>query len=1061
MIDASQLPKNAAELQQLQQQNALFKKQEVCSIAIQILELFGLRYANVIMSQIKEPIKRVFQQVYNSFIEIQNRLKMGESNYVSERCCQTKGVLENFPMSANQIKLFKEIKMASYGLWPFPQTIILQYANPDLAALEKLEVERDRGFFYLIDELDPQIKVEDEKEEVPQRLPASEACIKKEIAATKLYFRTGACVFKEKIVFFSDLVQMWAKLAERNEAKRTAFLERLNLKNWVEDTPNKVAEFLEFEPEERSDLLTFQSFSARSAVVAVKSNLGLKKLLPSARDELIRKFMRSERIRADLCYFSAYRALFYNMDFRLFNRYSATLIRSFQLYFFIARNFGVPEEDLPALLNVTLFMSESWKEDRLPSFGQRAKNLDISDGDKEAFRIAWEGMHQILNKLAKREISFSNPSLEDEKLFDHFTCWNLLFFLWQHPRRDAFIQILCHFAELPNFSMTLSTVFDFCKINQECLASDMVEFFTQKYRETIGELEENGVHLEDTQYLFFNPPLPISQQNENVFGFVKPRTKEFIEKMAPYQFPIGEEYSHMLRKYILLPQIEKFSLLEDCQAIGANPTRELLFEVLSKDLVPFNPEPEDQHKIAARSMTKKIQDKYQFSDVQIFSIYIEITRLITQGQADIVIGKISQAVHDLARLCPALKKEMIYFLFRYHPNVEPEQVAQLAAKRSAWAGNEMQLKRVAVSREIYADIIKQIDAFVTPLSKASTEEGPIFLVECQRALLSAFFPPLQPLMNFFRISCVMVDGIRWGEEIWKTHEGQLKFILKQADVGIYFHWSIWKDRPVFFMSFFNIQTRSAFSAFIPINISVTKAIPPEGQFWGLLSTLSQIVLKEETDKDLLDDAPDTPDSWMLAFAGAKEAIKDFANVEPLWEFFRRVKLSYRNLFLSSVAGRKLDNFPSFDRFHIAAQGHIFSSHPRGSLLPQSRYEIQAHPEWFIPDAPDGSDYSLLFSAVTQEPISLNLDLNTAYGNIPISYHVQTAEGFVGMDVKDSKNELIADEIDGKYIILSIDGIKIPLRYPPEAFDDKEMFSRYFDYHNLLLKSAYYFTRSLE
>ena len=122
------------------------------------------------------------------------------------------------------------------------------------------------------------------------------------------------------------------------------------------------------------------------------------------------------------------------------------------------------------------------------------------------------------------------------------------------------------------------------------------------------------------------------------------------------------------------------------------------------------------------------------------------------------------------------------------------------------------------------------------------------------------------------------------------------------------------------------------------------------------------------------------------------------------------------------------------------------------------------PELFIPDADETSLEALRvqFKESTDQPIPLSLNLRTVDGAFPILYQAQEADEFVGQTVEGTKNEVAppATEMQGKYVILSVDQMKIPLRYPLEALEHQEIFNRYFDYHNLLLKAAYYFHASL-
>ena len=1033
-------------------------------MALKILDVFGQRYTNAIPRRLHTSIKKEYGQAYAALVEIQKRLLRGEENYVSRSCPKTKSVLSTYPEQTNLQTVFQFAKIISCALLPFPQQI-LKYKNPDVVLLRKLEKDREGGFFKLVEVLNRKIREVEEIKGVPSSPEPNyrNLSAEQELALTKVYFRGGALVYNGKVVYFNEMVRMWVACSHRNIAKLDRFLQLLTLREWVSDDPRPVMKFLYID-EHIAEGMSFKDFLVHSSIIALQRNfqldfsLGIKAVLK-------KKFSFSETDRCDLCYISADFQFFYYTDFRCYNR--TQLLRSFQLYFFFLKNFQLPPS--PLLLNILIFMSDNWMESEIPSFLKR-KELDertsvIDAAERASFHATWSGFQQILNVSAKRSLSPSCLTEEDETLINTPQSWKLFMFLWQQSdgKRDLLLRTICTLGELPQFgNMTLSSVYEFCKKNCENLIEEITQDFLQSYRDVIDLF-----NLPNPQYLFFDPSHEIRSTPSTTYGNAFRRASDFKMHMSPYTFTKVKEYWFMLRHWILYPNLLKFELLKDCQAIGAAPSEELLYDVFSKDFEPFQEGLRSDQRSSAIGLTRSIQNSYHLSDVQIFSIYLEIVRIVQSDQSAVV-RKMSQAVLDLVRFCPALTNDTIYYLFRFHPNISRDLFLGLVKMRDDWAKNDLQLNRFVIDQELYRRVVIAVDEFLTPLAEASPDLGHEFFTHCQRSLLSAFFMQLQPLSNFFHITGVTVEGIRWGQTIWKTHEGQLKFILKHANVGVYFNWSVWKDRPIFFLSFFNISTGTAFSSFIPMMVSSESISSEEIRkpFWGLLSTLAQQVLREESDFDVSESASDEPETWMSAYSGVRKTIQDYSEMIPQWQFLQGVKLNYRWNFLRMVANRPLGDFVSWAPLDIAALGHIFPAHERGSLLPEAVFNLETEQSYFIPDASIQfvEECRRIFAISTPRYSSLNLYLCVPQtGNAPlrIFYHSQTAEEFIGQAVNKNERAASVDETAGRYISLSIEGIRIPLRYPLDALQNRRIFQKYFDYHNLLLKAAYYFTSSLE
>lgn len=1045
-----------------QKQNpTVLPPKEAIEFALRLFELFGQRYAKATVRPLVKD-KASFDQVHRALVEVQTRLESGKTTFVDITCPQTAAVLVKCGEAQNLLAMFERVKMFSYSLLPFLQKVILHYSQPEMGTLERLEAVRRRGFTLMVELLKREQLPENKGDQDPMTLTPEQ-----EYSISRLYFRGGALVYG-RVIYFSEMVHMWGAIAAPNQQIVEGFKKRLSFREWVDDNTTPVPIFLTFVPSDRSEEWSFPKYLAYCSVLSIERNLGLK-FPRTVFARLGERFMDEESVRADLSYFSATPRLFYELDIAPFQRSSAYLVRAFQIFFFFTRNVDLPEDQHGALLSMLVYRDPTLRVEAIPGFAARQwVQNPWSPDDIGAFKEAWEGLQEILSCTVRRDVSFAHPSPEDEALFASPEPWGLFLILWKSPQRTALIDLIKGLKELPRFTMTPKSVLAFFQYGGNGITQPIEVLFLEAYKETLKALEEKGIEIQHTESIFFDPPEQFWLGT--VYGFARPRTLSFVDRMQPYHFDDEAQYCFMLRTYIRYPQVHIIDLLGDCGAFGTEATNALVYESLSKVHPGFEPElvPSVQTREKASALAKAIQDEHHLPPKLIFSIYMELVRLVMNGQ-EACMDQVKEAVRALAELCPSISDETVWFMLRYRPeNLTADRIAKIASKREEWVENNDERQRFVVDQNWYQERMQDIEDFGTNAKKACPDDHTAdhFSLTCQMDLLAAFFPYLQPLSNFFHITHLTVaGGIRWGEPVWKTHEGQLK-LLKHSNVGIYLHWSVIKSRPVLFMSFFNVRTGRAVSSFIPLQILTAVIEPLRGSFYGLLSSLAQQVLKEGAHGDVPSDAPETPESWAPAYVGVKETIANFPDVAEhvprMWDFLQNVKLRYRNFYLDAITESELPVALDVDLWRVAASGHIFASHPRGALVSQLPEE---HPEYYIPDATEAfvSGCRNLFAQPTQKAELLNLDLKTMDGSIPVSYHVQTTEQFVGAAFGDRENEKAAppEERGGKYITLSANGVKIPLRYPPAAFENGALFQRYFDYHNLLLKAAYYFTRSLE
>lgn len=1055
-------------LRAYQQKKSKFSPSESLLHISALFEIFGRRYAESIRAQLRSEAQGLFDHVRRVFFEIQKRLEKGETSYIPLDCPETTRLMGGcFSENRNRYEIFRDLKRRSYAIWSFPQKILQDFSNPELETLKEIESVRKKAFEDLVRCLRREER-EEEKGVVSCSSPFSQQ-VGRELS--KLYFSGGALVYNQQIITFYELVGTWKGFDSSNREMGDQLWDKLEATSWMGDDPKPVAPFVKY----REAGYSFEKFLIAISIDGVEAHLGFR-FSPLVRAALEEKF-KNEQIRSDFCYFTADLPRFYTFNAAQFERASGVLIRSFQLFYFIKNNCGAREAD--PLLTSLIFMSPRWDETSLAGFSNRRWIQDppLSGERVEAFHTAWDGLRAVLKAIP-------SSKEKEEDLFKNPECWDLLFFLWENPQRNAFIELICGVSKLPNFSMNLKSILHFCRENEGVLKIEIARFFVEIYGDTIKALEKKGKRVLKTEAIFFDPPLRIAPNLCNLLGRSPENTEEFLRLMKGYSFTEEErseaKYCAQLKQFILSPSPLIFDLFEGAKAIKIEITEHLFWDALarSKELLKpeqFAPEVATLNALKlAQEHTTNIQKFYQFPNEQIFAIYIEVFRLI-MGNKEGHIWRISQLIHELVSFCPALRRDDIYFLFRYHPEVLPGEVNDLKRMRDDWAKNEEQLRKFIVDRPVYSRILEEVQKLAALLSSVCDDEQieTRFRISCINSLLSAFVPPVQPLTDYFRITNLTAEGIRWGDPTWRTHLGQLKFILKQASIGIYINWSIIRDQPLLFLSFFNIQKREAFSSFLPIRVSAAEVSTEEKRepFYGLLKTLSQYLLREETDADMEEDAPETPESWIPCFTGLKEDLREYEplvekgvlkreEIAEMWDFFKRVKLSYRNIFLSSVANRRLPDFVSYHPKAIAALGHIFPFHPRGSLLPEPIFRLRSDPGYYTPDASEEQAANLrpLFSNRTERSEPLQLVLRLPGAEYPIEYQVQTEEQLTGpLEERKVRNEVApsVDLVQGRYVTLSIPGVSIPLRYPPEALNDPSTFLRYFDYHNLILKAAAY------
>lgn len=1043
--------------------------QESYEIALILLATFGKQYRRALLEKMPEKLKRHFTEVRAASFEIQEKLLSGDAN--SQLWKTTSTVIQN--MGGNYFGCFHELRTVSFAILPFPQDLLLFYPNLEPSVFAKLESTREKGFNALKNYFKQSVDSMDHKGD-----GALNDCSLKpdeELAMTRLYFSGGAIVLKtlkSPVVYFSEVVRLWSFLSNQNQQRFQRFLQRLPGTKWVQSQQREIPELFTFDPQDDPGTWSLSQYLAAGSTAACATNFEIEPL-PRVKGKFNAEFLGSEETRSDFCKFSEFPSLFYERDFESSQRRSRILFRILQFYFFLTREFkipdpenselehpAIPETDYPILLNILVFMKFNLDRIAHPNFlvrkWERALAERVSEGEVQALSKAWNCLRRILSLITRRDISFSDPTDEDQELASDPNCWNLLFFLWQRESREVFVTFFESLAKIHDFQLTLHSVWAFCECNQG-LSTPYADCFIVACLHAIVTLTEKGVSIAHPEHLFFSPPFEVQSVAGAAYGFTVERTNRFIKRVSPHLFGDREkEYFLMLRNYILFPQVFLFELLDDCQGMGVGIDPDLLIHVFTKRHPPC--EVTQAVRDSARAIVQEIIEKSDFTDAQIFDLYLTILCAIREGK-ELEVQRVKQAILTLQSFCPHLSAESCLFLFRYPAKeIVLSHANCLKEAREKWVADEDEdLDRFVIDQQKYDDILQEILQFALALSQACPSPDPEkrslrFCESFRLELFASFYTSAQPLTDFFKLRGLFPDEIDWLDSHLKTHEGQLLF-LKHAAVNLYLNWQVLNDCPVLFM-LYRKKGKTA-SAFFVLDVSAAEVSTEEKRvlFYGLLRRLAQQVLQEESTPDALETADP---SWASAYVGASQDIKNSQLgpefIGPIRRFLSRVKNENRKLYLRVIADPPLPDLPE-DPEETAALGQIYESPGRMSLLP---HDHVAHPEYFSPDAEPAfiEAKRALFSQSTPEPQSLHLNLRTTDGEFPIFYHAQ------------SKGEWINDPLDagneaGKYVTLFCGDIRIPLRYPPEVLADPVIFAWYFKFHNLLLKAAYYFQKTMD
>lgn len=987
-----------------------------------LFELFGFRNAKHISDRSQDFQAPLFERVHQACQEIwkNRRLRMlTEHDESTPGWDRTREFMRE--MSPPSLPSFlARVKRCCHFALPFPaQQLLFEGFLPEA------EAEKQRALGHLFASLGAE----------PAPLEPNDLW-----NMMRLYYSQGALVINRKSYYFSDLVSLWNRPLQQRLAASFPCQPLL-------PPPREPEPFTEPLQQE-----TFPAFLTRCSILAFEQNCQIE-LPDSFRAVLQDLFQQHESLRADAAYVTVDLPRLYELDLtgeRWKNRPSAKLLRLVQMLYFTMQREGVLARERGAILE-RLFQAEKHGNPyQIPDFAKRQWiSRDLVDGESRLDAV-FIGYNRLLQLIYKEEFA----SIYQKNGW----CCPLLYLLWSLPHASYAIRFFTEAAKSGRFALTLKILYDFCLRNLPSMRKEEDwQVFTEEYFGAIDALQVKA----GAEGLFLDPPLQLPSDWPYV-GLAKQSIPAFVEAMQPYSHPKDRKYVEMFRRFLFHKTGPLFTLLRDIPVLGiGSPSTEFLEWALTSSHGAVDAKPLRSREEVARAV-RHLKQVYGFRDTETFSLYLELLRIPNWQE---MIGRSATLIDKLKELCPALMRESIYFLFRYHPDGSLPEVGGLLELQRNWVANQAIRNSVVISRRDFSQIFEPVQRFVQnaaascPVEEKKTQFASAFL----QSVLGAFLPPLQPLMDFFRITGISAQGIQWTQRIWNTHLGQVTFVLPKAAVGIYIHWTIQAGRPVLFFSFANLGSRRAQSLFLPIEFPLNglDSRDKERTFYSFLFELSQHALREEADRDV-----GPGEDWTQAYHGLPESIEIYQKglhadlISAVLTFMADLKRSYRQLFLDTVQ----DAFTPtvFTPEEMAASGSIFPSHPRGALLTQALLDCQPEPKWYIPDTREEliEGYLRLFEARNQKPELLNLDLQIKGTDpLPIFYHVQSTEDLAleALGERHQRQEQARDPTGGTYVTLSVPlgPIKIPLRYPPEALRNSKLFQNYMDYHLLLLKAFVY------
>jgi len=909
-----------------------------------------------------------------------------------------------------------------------------------------------------------------------------------ELCVTQLLWSGGALQDKS----YKDVLDEWGAISKKQNQARVQLMDQLKTNSWI--TPLKRDE--ESKSSDSSEELSFKDYLIAQTIQSVEDHfadwmvknlhkemgLSQKFKFSSTAQKYLVKIMQSEISRSDIAHFCTNLDFLFGVNWKKSENQLKKLFTTLQAFLVLVRQFQVSNKKCSDLLEMML---------HCPSFDFESMIASIDQiGDPDSFNCAWDDFEVIMGGLKAQNY-----------LEDSFSFFIFIYLLETgSPIYAPFFQNMSKYRAM---TLTPKIVYDFLIRNQN-LNKQEADLLSAATGSVLQLLNVNEFDYPQPESLFLDPPINV-RKSEEILKNAEDSAGVFI-KFIDESMLWTAGTQRLLNHYIYHPHPEVFELIRDLPEL--QPREECIAEVLSLSSsfsLDLNMKSEREF---AMSFLKAIRQKYDFKPQELFSLYVGFIQYISDKRVN-EIHQMAKFIHRLEEFCPSLNSTIAYFLFRFLPKNSTHLIDRLDEIKSSYV--DMKRDGFILDQKAYELIVKNIEDLSLYLQVTSTESDK-FSVSIKNALFRSFFPPIQCLTDYFRISGLScVDGIRWAADFLQTHEGQFRSVFSKSNMGIFIHWQLVAGYPVLFLSF--ADQKSAQSAFILMNcrvdedLSWKKEIENEEkgeeekkgespltfrrQFFSYLFNVSQHVFNEEVDSDTLLDVSDQMEEgrekWMMYYPGLKETLDmyelDDQYADRVWEFMKKVKLAYRNLYLAKTLNLSPESDPK-SALQSAAQGNIYMSKtfPRGILIPEYLQSIESNHEFYIPDLDEkGVEIArILFSKKTgikkleinQYLIQLcltsdglNSDKHT------LQYQVQEPDELIGCPLekipKDKYYEHIAlpiDQVEGTYVTLSIafdnsteqKSIGLPMHYPADVLADPAKFLERFDRHYLFMKSLCYY-----
>ncbi len=988
-----------------------------------LLQIFGRRYFSELSQKLEKPLQVELEGISRAHYEIQAQIEVNQDFYLEQKFPITKNLVKRYcSPSVSRDEFFFLLQKGSYDTLPFIQRTIL-YPKSNLGVVRRLEESRSDAFYLLLKNLPKDFGADPEEKEIEQKSPPSL------FLSAKLLYGSGALVYRGEVLYYSDLLGDWARISMRNKSAVDQLKETLGIEQWIRGREPEVHLIWDGISSIGVDCNqhSFQTFLIECTIKTLEESFAIE--FSSSLKEYLFALLECEIVRLDIAYFCGHRLL-ENLDFSRFPRFSRPILLAFRTFTRMLEFFEVEKKDQALLLELILIQV------RNPKLLEEKK--DSLFKDNSLFAFAWKAVN-TLSPLVGQSVKSGS-------------CYSLLFFFLEDSSRERFFRLFIQLHEVFQSSIAFPIIFDFCQENKD-VDGAVLQQFLSIYTQILSHFSSvDSIHAER---LFLD--LPLSLGSGGGLSNLLERAQQFFRFMDEYGIALDESSLPLLRDYLHKPCMNTYILFADApdlkidslQATDIAGALSLLTEPLPEII-------EAEDKREAIQIALELKQQYLFSNVQTFSLYFETLNQLSKGNRE-SFAAIESFILELETFCPSISLEDFFFLYRYQPFLKG--LDRLKELKSQFLNADREC--FILPQTLVQEILQTSESFPESIVPANLELQTKFRSSISQSIRLLFFAPIQPLIDYFKIAGFdFSDQVQWGSFHLITHLGQLKEV-PNSSVAIYLDWEKVGEFPVLFFSFTDLGSRVSRSTRIILDVPVDEMNQVAGKrqsFFAYLNTVTSHIFKEQVE----DPAPEqeSVENWISCFTSLKEDVamynQDIDNgllkeehLQNLWEFLKKVKVAYRNLYLEVVHG-----------YH-----------------PYKGEELESY------DAPLLSKEHLqhtcrVFSAANKEPISLHLNLNIPMNGgkdltYPLSFHVETASDLLGAPVEeirknwDSRGLPIDEVVQGKYVTLSIQYLKQTLRktlhYPYSALSDLNTFQMYFDFHQFLLRSrlmdrkVYFFT----